>query len=740
MSAQETDGTGLLRILDDEAPVDPAAPAPAWRVLVVDDDDGVHETTQFALDGAIVLGRPIELLHARSAAEARDCMAEHDDVALALVDVVMESPDAGLQLVRHLRQAGYDALRIVLRTGQPGYAPEQSVISAYEIDDYRTKAELTQTRLLTVITVAIRAYDQIRTIARSRAGLEMIVDSSTKLFSRTNLKLFSSGVLTQIAGLLGVEPNGLVCVVKSRDGDEPVGQIISATGRFTPLIGGSTTDIAEPEIRQLLQDARGKTAPLFRHGYVALHFHCPKQRDLSALVMIGHPLTPQDLALLKLFSTNIAIGFDNLSLVESLDRLAYLDPVLEDVPNLNAFEDALTARLTTDRAGGRMALVNVDSFQWIVASNGIRAAHQFLNMVYAALSISADGRLFVARIADATFALLGDRGAIDDKLVPAVFAEPFQVGSAQIATTATTALLDLPDLDGDAHAILRTAGSALLHIKQTQRGKAVTYDASMRERGARHYRLQTALRSAVEHCDGLAVHLQPKCDLAVGTVVGAEALVRWTHHGEAIGPGEFIPIAEAAGLMPRLTEFVIESVGLRAATVGAKALGPVAVNLSMVELNMPGFAERLLRIVRNANLSPDTIDFEVTEGIAMRDKPWAVQQLQALRDEGFRIALDDFGTGYSSLGNFDKLPIDTLKIDRSFVTRLDVHTARHSLAAVVLAMTQTLEVDCVAEGIETEAQKQALAFLGCKVGQGYLLGRPTAIGDFDRAFAPAGSA
>jgi EAL domain-containing protein (putative c-di-GMP-specific phosphodiesterase class I) len=142
----------------------------------------------------------------------------------------------------------------------------------------------------------------------------------------------------------------------------------------------------------------------------------------------------------------------------------------------------------------------------------------------------------------------------------------------------------------------------------------------------------------------------------------------------------------------------------------------------------------LIERVQSAELSPSTVEFEVTEGVAMQATPWAIGQLQILKNAGFRIALDDFGTGYSSLGNFGDFPIDTLKIDRSFVTPLTVATARESLAAVILAMTQTLRVGCVAEGVETDEQRQALQLLGCEVAQGYLFGKPAEIGGFDTAF------
>ena len=721
-----------LILVDDDSSAEKKASANVWSVLVVDDDEDVHETTRFALRNATILDRPIQLIHARSAAEARKTIDGRGDIAVALIDVVMETPDAGLRLVRDLRSAGFSEMRIVLRTGQPGYAPELSVIAEYEIDDYRTKSELTQTRLLTVLTATIRAYQQIRTITRSRTGLEMIVESSSKLFQRTNLELFSRGVLTQIAGLLSVAPNGIVCVSTADKGTKDRHQIVSAAGSFAEYVGKPLGAIDNPVIHELLDAARGQPDPVTKNGYMALSFNCEAGRELLLFIEADCEVSAPDLSLLKLFSTNIAIGFENLALVERLDRLAYLDPVL-DVPNLNAFEVALRARLATGAKDGRMALVSADSFPSVVAEYGPRIAHRFLGKVYEMLANSS-GTQDVARVGDDTFAILGDRNAFDAHAVPAAVARPFRIHGIDIATTATAAVIDLADLKPDISIIMRLSNSALMHVKRTQPGKSVMYDASLRNDVERRSTLQAALKRAVKNGDGFAVHMQPKVDLGSREIIGAEALLRWKHKDENVSPAEFIPIAESVGLTEELTEFVIQTVGRWTnGRNGAKPC-PVAVNLSMLDLNTPGFAERLLAQVAAAGLSAETVDFEVTEGIAMQDAPWAIEQVQALKDAGFGISLDDFGTGYSSLGHFHRLPIDTLKIDRSFVTPLDVRTARASLAAVILSMTEALNVDCVAEGIETAEQEQALAFLGCRVGQGYLFGKPVDIAAFDEEF------
>lgn len=734
MSEVEPDLDDIVAILEEDGASDPARPPAArpWRVLVVDDDSDVHATTTFALGEISLLGRPVELLHASSAAEGREMALAHKDIAVALIDVVMETNEAGLWLVRELRLLGFREMRLVLRTGQPGYAPERRVIAEYEIDDYRTKAELTQERLLTILTASLRAYDHIRTINRSRDGLEMIVRSATKLFQRTNLELFSRGVLTQIAALLGATGNGFVCL-HGQPGKDSADRIVSAIGRFAEQIGAPASALADPGLQMLLQQARDDLGPSLAGGCLTLHFCCEAGRELTVVMEADVEIDQPDMDLLMLFSTNIAVGFENLSLVDELDRLAYLDPVLR-LPNLNAFGEALSRRLEAGPGAARMALISVDAFQSLSAVHGLDAAHGLLVEIHDALVAAAGAALTVARIGDGTLALLADREVLNEPLIRNAVKAPFRINDLQIAATATSAILELGDVGKDLATIFRTATGAMLQAKRTQRGKCVIYDATMRAQVDRTARLETGLRQSLEIGDGFAVHLQPKFDLESRVVTGAEALLRWNLAGEAVGPSEFIPIAESAGLIGSLTDRVVHALGHWARERGSDNVIPVAVNLSLVNLNRPGYADWLLRQVAEAGLSPDSIEFEVTEGLAHQNMTWSVEQAQHLQAAGFRIALDDFGTGYSSLSQFNRLPFHTLKIDRSFVADLHVYTARASLAAVILTMTTALDVTCVAEGIETEEQLQALRFLGCRYGQGYLLGRPVPMERFAATF------
>ena len=264
---------GNDEILFCDEPPDTPPSGPNWRVLIVDDEIDVHQTTVFAMRGLEVLGRTIEFLHAYSAAEACRLLATEKDIAVALLDVVMEEVDAGLSLARTIRDTlGLHELRIVLRTGQPGYAPEMDVIRDYDINDYKTKSDLTRIKLYTTLTAAIRSYNQLHIIAASRRGLDLIVRGSAKLMAERGINEFASGVITQITGLLGLPPEGLI--IARRNDAEPVNadnlRIVAAAGRYAGLLNQPLTRVDDADARALLLRCLSEESSVFGARHTAL--------------------------------------------------------------------------------------------------------------------------------------------------------------------------------------------------------------------------------------------------------------------------------------------------------------------------------------------------------------------------------------------------------------------------------------------------------------------------------------
>ena len=213
MQATENTNDDFLFIDDsDEDDIIDELSGDAWKVLIVDDDPEIHSVTQLALSDLVVLGRRLEYLHAYSGKDACQLIEEHEDIVLVLLDVVMETDDAGLNVVKHIREKlSREDIRIVLRTGQPGYAPEESVIKDYDINDYKTKTELTRRKLVTTVYAAIRSYQQISTVSQNRKGLEKIIEAAADLLELHSVQAFGQGVLQQLNKLLGEDLCGLFC-------------------------------------------------------------------------------------------------------------------------------------------------------------------------------------------------------------------------------------------------------------------------------------------------------------------------------------------------------------------------------------------------------------------------------------------------------------------------------------------------------------------------------------------------
>lgn len=319
--------------LTEDNPEDASAPAaqpmPPWKVLVVDDEADVHNATRFALSGIVYKDRAIQLMSAYSGKEGLLVMRREADIALVLLDVVMETADAGLRLARQVREELNNQLvRVVLRTGQPGQAPERDVVLQYDINDYKSKTELTGQKLFTTVIASLRAYEGLLMIERSRQGLERILEASTDLYHVRSLREFSSGVLNQITALLDVGANGVLCLFLSQadDADTPV--VMAATGAYAAM--GKEAHI--PETDALLQIARTAFAERrshLEHPHYVLHVGTPDHREFVILVSPPWPLADYQRRLLENFCTKIGWAFDNLHAFNGLRHAqdAFLDAV-----------------------------------------------------------------------------------------------------------------------------------------------------------------------------------------------------------------------------------------------------------------------------------------------------------------------------------------------------------------------------------------------------------------------------
>jgi response regulator RpfG family c-di-GMP phosphodiesterase len=309
-------------IEDDEDGVQPGAgDAPAlqrpWRVLVVDDDADVHAVTRLALRNVSFKGRALELFSAYSGADGFRLLRDTADIALVLLDVVMETEDAGLVLARRIREElDNQTVRVVLRTGQPGQAPEQRVIIDYDINDYKAKTELTTQRLFTAVISALRAYETLTMLERSRAGLGRILAGATNLYQAGSLREFASGVLGQVSAVLDVGADGMLCVL-APDGGEP--GVLAATGAYAELAGQAQLPAGHP-LRPSFERALRERCSLYEPAATVLLIHTQQQQRLCIAVSPPLPMAPIQRDLLELYCQRIAAAFDNQYLFDQLRK------------------------------------------------------------------------------------------------------------------------------------------------------------------------------------------------------------------------------------------------------------------------------------------------------------------------------------------------------------------------------------------------------------------------------------
>jgi diguanylate cyclase (GGDEF)-like protein len=317
----------------------------------------------------------------------------------------------------------------------------------------------------------------------------------------------------------------------------------------------------------------------------------------------------------------------------------------------------------------------------------------------------------------------------DDVIAPltkvvSLFSRPFEVKGRELPTTASIGISLFPDDGQDVETLLMNADAAMYRAKGMGPGNHHFYSSQMSAQGQQQLALESCLPRALERGELFLVY-QPKLDLATGLVTGVEALMRWHHPTMGlVSPLQFIPIAEDIGLIDSMGRWALE-VACRDARTWQDQGHPVqvSVNLSARQLNRPLLAEEVAQVVASAGLLPAQLELEITESGVMHNPAQAALRLRELRELGVSLAIDDFGTGYSSLSYLHRFPIDMLKIDRSFVSRLTNSDNGPELASAVITLGETLGLDTVAEGIELEPQVEALLALGCVAGQGFLFAK-----------------
>ena len=432
---------------------------------------------------------------------------------------------------------------------------------------------------------------------------------------------------------------------------------------------------------------------------------------------------------------------------ERIYHLAYYDD-LTGLPNRDLFVEHLSRALPAadrDQTKTAVIILDLDRFKRINDSLGHPVGDQVLKAIadrllsytrrsdtIGRLNVKPRMSLALARLAADEFMLLINglqssehAGTICGRILKEI-ARPLNVGDSELFVTGSLGVALYPVDAGDVNGLWRNAHLALEHAKKDGGNCFSFYSTNMNQKASQRLSIESKLNRALEKKE-LSLYYQPQIHVVSGELLGFEALLRWHPEGQApISPADFIPVAEETGLILPIGAWVLQEACAQLSRWRKQGFSPVrvAVNLSARQFANPGLAAEIQSALETNGIEPRYLEIELTESIIMRDVEEAQTKLRMLKDIGLRVAVDDFGTGYSSMSYLKRFPLDILKIDRSFIKDLHQNRTDKDIAKAIIALSQSLNLLAIAEGVENEAQRDILERLGCQWYQGFLFSRP----------------
>ncbi|MES0881941.1 bifunctional diguanylate cyclase/phosphodiesterase [Roseibium sp. SCP14] len=706
-----------------------------WKILVVDDDPDVHDVTKIAVAGCQFEDRAFELVHALSAQEARQILSETDDIAVALVDVVMESDTAGLGLVRWIRsELGNHFTRLILRTGQPGYAPQTDVIMKFDIDGYTEKAELSRTKLITAIVTALRGYKLVMSLETNRRKLQQLNTHFAAIVEKNALSEFASTVLKHFDDLVGHPVDCLLCGLESLPEygsiDRSKIRVLAATGNFEDKIDLPIDLVGDDVIRKSINECieshetcsttHGVALPLItRNGMAgALYLGIP-EKTLEEL--IGSEVV-------QLFVSNVALGYEKTGLLEHIRNLAYVDRVT----GLSTFSGFIESFQRNSSQHTSLLVVHseIQRFRVIVDGIGDEKAGAVLRKTGHRLSQTFPDALTIARKEKDEFLILlkgGEENNIQDVVtrVEEAFHDPITIDDNQITLRLRLGFSTRENDKQGAEETIRFASIALNDVRQKGLTNHAVFHPLMQEAAFERLRLASLLTGTTNQTE-FSVHYQPIMKARDESIASFEALMRFrTPGGSYLNTARMIEAAEASGLISEIGAWMFKSAFSEFVQMqGLAENARLNVNLSPRQVQSNRIYKDIEEAVSTANLPLSRLVFEVTEGLFISNDQITVSLLSWLRSKGAKVVIDDFGTGYSSFSYLRKLPVDGIKIDRSFIMNMDQDSDALAVVKSIIAVAQALDLSITAEGVETEAQKNIMRELQCDYLQGYHYAKP----------------
>lgn len=482
-----------------------------------------------------------------------------------------------------------------------------------------------------------------------------------------------------------------------------------------------------------------------------VHQHCLPNGDLRSFELLASPLWDEEGQLTGIIESarditdRLKVEDDLRKNQKHLDFLAHHDS-LTGLPNRLLLNDRLQhAMANSTRMKQSLALmfIDLDRFKNINDSLGHELGDELLRDVSKRLHGCLREPDTLARMGGDEFVVIIER--VDNpqqvsqvaRKIQECFSRSFLLSGHEIFTTSSIGISIYPEDGADVKELMKSADVAMYRAKANGRNNFQFYKPEMNARTHDRLLLENSLRKALEE-EQLLLYYQPQIDMLSGELTGMEALIRWQPPGQRmISPGEFIPLAEETGLILPIGEWVLKQACLQIRHWQSMNLEPVrlSVNISALQFNQHDFLDVVDRIMAETNVDPQWLELELTESAAMENIESTISTLDQLKRRGFHLSIDDFGTGYSSLSYLKRLPITKLKIDRSFVRDIHVDSDNATITESIIVLAQSMRLEVLAEGIETEEQSQFLLQRGCRLGQGYLYSRPIPAEQMEKVLA-----
>ncbi|MGB6449742.1 MAG: EAL domain-containing protein [Steroidobacteraceae bacterium] len=689
-------------------------------VLLIQDDregaDSVREALVHSSDGAFQVEwvRLCSEGVKRLADEGKPGGQETDGIAAVLVDLFL--PDSrGIETVDRLFRLAPQIPILVLSASENEDVAKLAV--QHGAQDYLLKARLDSyllpKTLLSMIERAANAEALFEEKERAQVTLNSIGDAV---------------ISTDVGGRVTY----LNAVAESITGWSPE----QASGR--PL--EEVFRIADATTRETVQNPM--TLAILQNKTVGLSSNCVLIRRDGAEAAIEDSSAP--IHDRRGHVTGAVMVFRDVSVARALSlKLAHLaqHDSLTDLPNRILLNDRLTqAMALAHRHQQRLALLflDLDRFKDINDSLGHAIGDRLLQLVAERLLTCVRSSDTVSRQGGDEFVILlsevarPEDAAIRAEKILLALSLPYRIDQQDLHLAASIGIVTYPDDGTEAQTLLKHADLAMYRAKDNGRNTYQFFKPDMNGYTADRQSLESGLHRAIERHE-FVLHYQPTMNLNSGALVGVEALIRWRHPQRGlVPPALFVPIAEDSGFIAAIGRWVLGEACRQSRAWRAAGLPPmrIAINISTVELRAKGFVEGVVGVLEEHGLVPEDLELELTETFLMHDSNSTAAVLQSLSDLGVRIALDDFGTGYSSLSHLKRFPIDTLKIDQSFVRNLATDANDASIVSALIGMGKGLKIRVVAEGVETGEQLAFLRKRGCPEGQGYYFSRPVCAAEF----------